>query len=86
MNRTETLYAVLPSLGTLLSSELSMEVDHHSQPLEVSYNMDMSIKNALEKEDWGLRIRDWGARARVQYPLKEQPIMCSFKSWTSVQT
>lgn len=74
-NRTEPPYSVLPSLGALLSSELSVVVDHHSQPLEGSCNMDMSIRNALEKEDCGLRIRDWGARARIRYPLKEQPTM-----------
>lgn len=64
-------------MWTQLSSELSAEVDWHSQLLGASYNMDMSI---LEKEHLGLRIRDGGARARAQHSLAEQPAMWFLRS------
>lgn len=61
-------------MWTQLSSELSEEVDRHSQLLGASYNMDMSI---LEKEHLGLRIRD-GEQGPGPSTLLQNSQQCGF--------
>jgi len=53
-----------------------VEVDRHSQLPGGSYNTHMSIRHVLwKRRAEGFRAGNWGARARVQYPLTEQPTM-----------
>lgn len=53
VNIKEPLYVVPPSSGALLSSELSVDLDRHSQLLGGIFNMDMSIRDMLWKRRTG---------------------------------
>ena len=53
VNIKEPLYVVPPSSGAQLSSQLSVEVDQHSQLLGGSYSMDVFIRDVLWKRRTG---------------------------------